>query len=143
MINTSFDNNTSLVWFLACPRDPRRIHSTDVVAQKGNPLYRHYAGNLEEPYGHVIHPADGVMNKANRDKASIDSTNDTKVAVSSSGANGDDDDDDDSWRRKIHNGGCGGDESLPGDSDNDHDDELCTLPLFHSCALCFDLYRST
>ena len=46
MINTSFDNNTSLVWFLACPRDPGRIHSTDVMAQNGNPLCRHHAGNM-------------------------------------------------------------------------------------------------
>ena len=173
----------SLVWLLACSRDPRRIHSTDVVAQKGNPMCRRHAGNkylyrlvfeavyehannlqndrairrlmarnilqkvgrrggriigrtkwktwkvvgenLMVPYGHLIHPADGVMNKANRDKASIDSTNDTKATVSSSGANGDDDDDDDDdpFNRKLRNGGCDEDESLPGDSDDDHDDE--------------------
>ena len=45
IINTIFNSLMSLVWLLACSRDPRRIHSTDVVAQKGNPLCRHHAGN--------------------------------------------------------------------------------------------------
>ena len=59
------------------------------------------------------------MSKANKDDSSLDSTNVPQVVASSSGDGGDDDDDeDDPCNRKLHNNGCGGDESLADRNEN-------------------------
>ena len=75
--------------------------------------------NINEPYGRVVHPTNDDMSKANKDDSSLDSTNVPQVVASSSGDGGDDDDDeDDPCNRKLHNNGCGGDESLADRNEN-------------------------
>ena len=77
-------------------------------------------GNVNEPYGRVVHPTNDDRSKVDRDDQDRpDSTNGPQVAATSSGGDGgDDDDEDDPFNRKLHNDGCGGDESLADQNDN-------------------------
>ena len=74
--------------------------------------------NVNESHGRVVHPTDDDRSKANRDDSRLDSTNGPQVAATSSGGDGDDDDEDDPYNRKLHNNGCGGDESPTGRNEN-------------------------
>ena len=82
-------------------------------------------GNVNEPYGRVVHPTNDDRSKVDRDDQDRpDSTNGPQVAATSSGGDGgDDDDEDDPFNRKLHNNECGGDESLTGPNDADQGDE--------------------
>ena len=68
-------------------------------------------GKVNEPYGRVVHPTNDDRSKVDPDDDHLDSTNGSQVAASSSGGGDDDDDEDDPFNRKLHNNGCGGDES--------------------------------
>ena len=80
-------------------------------------------GNANEPYGRVVHPANDDMRKANPDDDRLDSTNGRLVVASSSDGGDDDDDEDDPYKRKLHNNGCGGDESPTDRNENDQDND--------------------
>ena len=73
---------------------------------------------MDEPYGSVIHASDDGMNKANQDDCRPDMTNSGNVVASSSG-----DDGDDPFRENPKEGECGGDESPPGGSDTEEDQD--------------------
>ena len=93
-----------------------RISSTIVAFTL---LISNLHNNINEPYGRVVHPADDDMSKVNPDDDHLDSTNGPQVVASCSGDGGDDDDDeDDPYNRKLHNNGCGGDESPTGRNEN-------------------------
>ena len=79
--------------------------------------------NANEPYSCVVHPTDDDRSKANQDDSRLDSTNGSQVVASSGGDGGDDDDEDHPRKRRLHNNGCGGDESPAGRNENDQDDD--------------------
>ena len=80
-------------------------------------------GNVNEPYGRVVHPTNDDRSKVDRDDSRLDSTNGPQVVASSSGDVGDDDDEDDPFNRKLHIDGCSGDESPADRNENDQDDD--------------------
>ena len=80
-------------------------------------------GNVNEPYGRVVHSTDhdrSKVDQAHQDR--VDDTVGAQTAASSTGGNDDDDEEeDDPWERKIHNAGCDGDERPSGRNDDEHD----------------------
>ena len=79
-------------------------------------------GNINEPYGRVVHPAHDDTSKSNQDDSHLDSTNAPQVAASSSGGGGGDDEED-PYKKKPNDDGCGGDESPVDRNENDQGDE--------------------
>ena len=75
------------------------------------PIISNLHSNTNEPYGRDEPHGHDDTSKANQDDSRLNSTNGPQVAASSSGGGGGDDDEDDPFNRKIHNNGCGGDES--------------------------------
>ena len=78
-------------------------------------------GNVNEPYGRVVHPADDNMSKVNQDDSRLDTTNGPQVAASSAGSGGDDEED--PYKKKLNNDGCGGDESPTDENDDEEEDD--------------------
>ena len=98
-------------------RDTAAVTATGSCALMQNP-----PGNGNVPYGRVPLSDDDDTRKA--DQAHQDRVDDTVGAQVVAFCSGnDDDDDDDSWKRKIHNNECGGEQSPADRNENDQDDD--------------------